>query len=421
MSTPTNARDTVHRSMPQGDAITRNIAKRRRNGTIYRYLLLSSVVIALTMLSLLVYNVADSAFGYVVLEYRQDPDELGPVPFEELDAAQLTAIIREEVRPGLVTFIESERGPLDARPIEELRLIALEQIARQEAAQTYSLTDSVFRRSQVLAEVREEHPDGEVQFRSWLSWTFLNTPMSSSPDLAGIRPALLGSLFLVLLTIVIALPLGVSAAIYLEEYATSNNWFERLIQTNINNLAGVPSIIYGLLGLAIFVRGLERFTSGAAFNAGSGNGRTLIAAALTLALLILPIIIIASQEAIRAVPQSIRHASYGVGATKWQTIWHHVLPSALPGILTGNILAMSRAMGETAPLVVIGASTFISFDPNGPFSKFTVLPTLIYNWTSQPQQVFHNIAAAAILALLILLLAMNSIAIIVRNRAGRQN
>jgi phosphate transport system permease protein len=421
MNTPANARDTVQRSMPQGDAITRNIATRRRNGTIYRWLLLSSVVIALTMLSLLVYNVADSAFGYVVLEYRQHPDTLGPVPFAELTQDQFVGIIREEVRPGLVNFIESERGPLDTQPIEDLRTIALEQIARQEAAQTYSLTDSVFRRSQVLAEVREEYPEGEVQFRSWLSWTFLNTSMSSSPDLAGIRPALLGSLFLVLLTIVIALPLGVSAAIYLEEYATSNNWFERLIQTNINNLAGVPSIIYGLLGLAIFVRGLERFTSGAAFNAGSGNGRTLIAAALTMALLILPIIIIASQEAIRAVPQSIRQASYGVGATKWQTIWHHVLPSALPGILTGNILAMSRAMGETAPLVVIGASTFISFDPNGPFSKFTVLPTLIYNWTSQPQQVFHNIAAAAILALLILLLAMNSIAIIMRNRARRQN
>lgn len=404
--------------LPKGDALKQNVNARRRSGTIYRWLLLSSVVIALTMLSLLLYNVADSAFGYVVLEYRQDPDTLGPVPFEDLSSEQLVAIIREEVRPGLVNFIESE-GPLDGRPVEELRTIVLEQVARQSASETYSLTDSIFRRNQVLQEVQENYPDGDLEFRSWLNWTFINTPMSSSPDLAGIRPALLGSLLMILLTALIAFPLGVGAAIYLEEYATSDSWIERIIQTNINNLAGVPSIIYGLLGLAIFVRGLERFTSGAAFGLGSGNGRTLIAAAFTMTLLILPIIIIASQEAIRAVPGSLRQGSLALGATKWQTIWHHVLPVAFPGILTGNILAVSRAIGETAPLVVIGASTFITFDPNGPFSKFTALPILIYNWTSQPQQAFRNIAAAAIIALLIMLLSLNSLAVFLRNRYRR--
>ena len=163
-----------------------------------------------------------------------------------------------------------------------------------------------------------------------------------------------------------AFPLGVGAAIYLEEYAR-DNWLNRLIQTNINNLAGVPSIIYGILGLAIFVRALEPLTSGAIFGVGdptTANGRTILSAGLTLALLVLPLIIINAQEAIRAVPSSLRQASYGLGATKWQTIWHHVLPNAIPGILTGTILAISRAIGETAPLVVIGASTYITFDPS---------------------------------------------------------
>jgi phosphate transport system permease protein len=198
-----------------------------------------------------------------------------------------------------------------------------------------------------------------------------------------------------------------------------------LIQTNINNLAGVPSIIYGMLGLAIFVRALEFFTSGAAFglveDATTANGRTIISAGMTLGLLILPLIIINAQEAIKAVPNSLRQASYGVGATRWQTVWHHVLPNSISGILTGTILAISRAVGETAPLVVVGASTFITFDPDGPFSKFTTLPIQIYQWTSRPQDEFRNIAAAAILVLLVLLLSMNTIAIILRNRYKKKN
>jgi phosphate transport system permease protein len=175
-----------------------------------------------------------------------------------------------------------------------------------------------------------------------------------------------------------------------------------------------------MLGLAIFVRVLEGFTSGAAFglidDTTTANGRTIISAGLTLGLLILPIIIINSQEAIRAVPSSLRQASYGLGATRWQTIWHHVLPNALPGILTGTILSMSRAIGETAPLVVVGASTFITVDPSGPFSKFTVLPIQIYQWTSRPQDEFRNIAAAAIIVLLVMLLTLNATAVFLRNR-----
>jgi len=217
-------------------------------------------------------------------------------------------------------------------------------------------------------------------------------------------------------------PIGVGAAIYLEEYASQGRWINRVIQTNINNLAGVPSIIYGILGLAIFVRALEVFTSGSIFGIAKSteNGRTILSAGLTLGLLILPLIIINSQQAIRAVPDSLRQASFGLGATRWQTIWSHVLPSALPGILTGTILAVSRAIGETAPLVVVGASTFITVDPDGPFSKFTTLPIQIYQWTSRPQDVFRNIAAAGIIVLLLLLLGMNTAAVVLRNRFSKR-
>jgi len=196
-----------------------------------------------------------------------------------------------------------------------------------------------------------------------------------------------------------------------------------LIRTNINNLAGVPSIIYGILGLAVFVRALEPITSGAVFGYGdpsSLNGRTILSGGLTLGLLILPIIIINAQEALRAVPSSLREASYGVGATKWQTVWSHVLPNAIPGIMTGSILAFSRAFGETAPLVVIGASTYIVYDPTSVFSKFTALPIQIYQWTSRPQDEFRNLAAAAIIVLLALLLTMNAVAILIRNRYSRR-
>jgi phosphate transport system permease protein len=233
----------------------------------------------------------------------------------------------------------------------------------------------------------------------------------------------LGSLWTIFITILFAFPIGVMAAIYLEEYATTDNWLNRLIQTNINNLAGVPSIIYGILGLAIFVRALEPVTSGSIFGVvdpTTASGRTILSAGLTLGLLVLPLIIINSQEAIRAVPGSLRNASYGVGATKWQTVWSHVLPNSIPGILTGTILAISRALGETAPLVVIGASTVVLFDPEGPFSKFTTLPIQIYQWTTRPQDEFRFIAAAAIITLLILLLTLNATAILLRNRFSRR-
>jgi phosphate transport system permease protein len=235
---------------------------------------------------------------------------------------------------------------------------------------------------------------------------FLGSYPSRMPDEAGIKAALWGSLWMISLTAVMAFPLGVGAAVYLEEYA-SDSKLNRLLEVNIANLAGVPSIVYGLLGLEVFVRIF-------------GFGRSVLAGAATMALLVLPVIIIASREAIRAVPRSIREASYALGATRWQTIRHHVLPNAFAGVLTGTILALSRAIGETAPLIMIGALTFVAFTPTSVFDPFTALPIQIFNWVSRPQSGFHVNAAAGILVLLVVLLAMNSVAIVLRNKFQRR-
>jgi len=263
------------------------------------------------------------------------------------------------------------------------------------------------------------YENGRVEFISWLTPRFMFARGSNSvPEDVTLRVAILGSIWVMVITMLTSFPLGVGAAIYLEEYA-SDNWLNNLIETNIRNLAGVPSIIYGLLGLAVFARALEEFTSGRVFGTQSNTGRTVLSAGLTLALLILPVIIINSQEAVRAVPRTIREASYGLGATKWQTIWRQILPAAFPGILTGTILAFSRAVGETAPLIVVGAAAAISSDPTM-FSGFTVIPIQIFNWTEDARPEYQHLAAAAIIVLLVLLILLNSTAIALRNRFSKQ-
>ena len=239
----------------------------------------------------------------------------------------------------------------------------------------------------------------------WLDMQFLDSFPSRFPERAGIKSAFFGTLWLVSLTALFAIPTGVLAAIYLEEYAKPGK-ITRFIELNIANLAGVPSIVYGILGLALFVRFFHL-------------ERSVVAGALTMSLLILPVIIIASKEAIKAVPQSLRQAAYAVGATPWQVIRHHVLPSALPGVLTGVILALSRAIGETAPLIMIGALTYIAFIPEGPMDEFTALPIQIFNWTARPQLEFHELASAGIIVLLGVLLIMNSVAVYIRIRGSR--
>ncbi len=242
----------------------------------------------------------------------------------------------------------------------------------------------------------------------WLSWGLITNAASRRPARAGLNTALLGTIWVISLTAIMAFPVGIGAAIFLEEYASQNK-FSKIIQVNIANLAGVPSVVYGLLGLGVFVEFLNL-------------GRVILAGALTMALLSLPVIIIASQEALRSVPLSLRQAAYGVGATRWQVVRHHVLPAAMPGILTGTILAVSRAIGETAPLLVVGASGFLTTKPNGFLDKYTVLPVQIYNWTSLAQNDFKNgLAPAGIIVLLAVLLLMNSFAIILRQRFTTRN
>jgi phosphate transport system permease protein len=242
-----------------------------------------------------------------------------------------------------------------------------------------------------------------------LDWQFLTSFPSRKPENAGIYAALAGSVWLLVLTAILAFPIGVATAIYLEEYAEPGR-LPQLIEVNTANLAGVPSIIYGLLGLELFVRVFYPIT----------GGRSVLAGALTMALLVMPIVIIAAREALKAVPTSLRLGGYALGATRWQVVWTLVLPSALPGILTGTILALARAVGETAPLITMGALTYVAFVPEpgleGLRSPFTVLPIQIFNWVSRPQAGFHVNAAAGIVVLLVLMLAMNAAAILLRNR-----
>jgi phosphate transport system permease protein len=237
----------------------------------------------------------------------------------------------------------------------------------------------------------------------WFDWDFITSLPSRFPAKAGILSALVGSLWTIGLTALIAVPIGIGTALFLEEYSDKKSRFNRLIQLNISNLAGVPSIVYGILGLTVFVRLF-------------GFGRSILSGALTLALLVLPVVIVTTQEALKSVPPSLKEASFAMGVTKWQTITGVILPYSVPGILTGAILAISRALGEAAPLIMVGAAGYIAFLPKSPMDSFTVLPIQIFNWTSRPQADFQHVAAAGIVLLIIFLLTTNTIAILLRNK-----
>jgi phosphate transport system permease protein len=240
----------------------------------------------------------------------------------------------------------------------------------------------------------------------WVDLVLLLEPPSADPQIAGAEPAILATIYLGILVIAFSVPIGLGTAIYLEEYANRERWYNRFLEVNIQNLAGVPSIVYGILGLAFLVRGL-------------GLGRVLLAGAMILTLLVLPTVIIAAREAIRAVPDTIRQGAYALGATKWQVVWRQVLPAAIPGIATGSILALSRALGETAPLLLVGALTYVAFNPTL-MGDFTALPVQIYQWVARPQEEFRVLAAAGIVVLLVILLTLNAFAIWIRNRYQRK-
>jgi phosphate transport system permease protein len=240
----------------------------------------------------------------------------------------------------------------------------------------------------------------------WVDLVLLLEPPSAEPLEAGAKPAILATIYLGVLLILFTVPIGVATAIYLEEYANKERWYNRFLEVNIQNLAGVPSIVYGILGLAFLVRGL-------------GIGRVLLAGAMILTLLVLPTVIIAAREAIRAVPDSIRQGAYALGATKWQVVWRQVLPAAIPGIATGSILALSRGLGETAPLLLVGALLYVPFNPTL-LGEFTALPVQVYQWVARPQEEFRTLAAAGIVVLLAIILTLNAFAIWIRNRYQRR-
>jgi phosphate transport system permease protein len=245
-----------------------------------------------------------------------------------------------------------------------------------------------------------------VKGYKWVDLVLFFEPPSAEPEIAGAEPAILATIYLGILLLAFTVPLGVGTAIYLEEYANRDRWYNRLLEVNIQNLAAVPSIVYGILGLAFLVRGI-------------GLGRVLLAGAMILTLLVLPTVIIAAREAIRAVPDSIRQGAYALGATRWQVVWRQVLPAAIPGIATGSILALSRGLGETAPLLLVGALTYVSFNPTL-LGDFTALPVQIYQWVARPQEDFRVLAASGIIVLLAILLTLNAFAIWLRNRYERR-
>lgn len=439
------------------DEFGRVLGKRKFWGHLWQRLFFMANVFSIFVLLMVAFNIINGAFGYVVFTYAVQPEELSDRQIEELSEPELVNLLVEKVPRRLRVILrdnlsqvpndvftkeplskvlagktfdstladklvndltETEIAKLlsDNLTQAEIATIIERQIIQPNISQSWSLIESLFNREAVEKTALEKYPSGDLVFYSWLNSDFLTSSISSNATTAGLRTALLGTMWIMIVVVTASFPIGIAAAIYLQEYADQNSRMTQIIATNIRNLAGVPSIIYGMLGLAVFARVLEPITSGRFLGITDSNGRTVLSAGLTLGLLILPTIIINAQEALKAVPPSLREASYGMGATKWQTVSRIVLPNAIGGILTGIILAVSRAIGETAPLIVVGASTFIGIDPNGFFSKFTVVPIQIYQWTSRPELEFKNAAAAAIIVLVATLLLLNSVAIYLRNR-----
>lgn len=464
----TEQRSSPSRYFPSDDEYAGLLDKRSRRARVIQTVLLGALAVAVLALVTLLYTIINDSFGLVAQINANEPEDvvasfgydparvgLGDLTKDELVVALQGGIERNVGRrlereqrfyADRLVFESQEkwdevcaRGDAptgcDSAPRDHgnvLRLVE-ERIIKPDIVAATTLQASVTHPQAFKDSVRASFADNPERYegytyeqvrykwRAWLSWQFVTSPSSSTPEIAGISTAILGSIWLVIITIAFAIPVGVGAAVYLEEFARPNR-INDLIQTNINNLAGVPSIIYGILGLAVFVRVLEPVTSGSLFlDDPAPNGRTVLSAGLTLGLLTLPVVIISSQEALRAVPNSLRQAGMGLGATKWQTVRSHILPIAVPGILTGTILAVARAIGETAPLILVGAAGFITTSPSGPFSQFTALPIQIFQWTSLPQAEWQHLAAAASLTLLILLLTLNAGAVVLRNRYSRRS
>jgi phosphate transport system permease protein len=454
----------LQESFPTEDEYQKLLDGKARRGFLAQAGLLFALVLAVLALAALLYTIINDSFGLVAQVNQTEPEDIvasagydtAVVGLGDLSKDELVTVLQGGISNNVGRRLERDQRFYDdhlvfesqdtwdqvcaeadapdgctkgARDQANVLLLVEERIVEPDIIATNGLVPSILDPNAFKDEVEAafsterfgDYTFDQVRFRwrAWLNWHFLTSDANASPEITGIKTAILGTLWLVFICIVFAVPTGVGAAIYLEEFARPNR-INDLIQTNINNLAGVPSIIYGMLGLAVFVRLLEPITSGRIFGIDGTNGRTILAAGLTLGLLTLPVVIISSQEALRAVPSSLRQGGMAVGATKWQTVRSQVIPVAIPGIMTGTILAIARAVGETAPLILVGAASFITVSPSGPFSQFTALPIQIFQWTALPQEEWRNLAAAASLALLVLLLVLNAGAVILRNRYARR-
>lgn len=388
-------------------------AARRRAGRLFAALTFVPVVLALSFVAILLFDVVTDTVSWQIVEPANSGESFGwwQAPFGGERVARLE-LAAQGSSPQEIDDLFSDREQrrvFFARNRVELMWFTGDgplrwtvTNSRDRRIEDYSLFEGAGRLSELS---RELGPGQFIYLNPWLDFSFFSQNASRTPVMAGLRSALAGTLWVIVLVVLISLPLGVGTAVYLEEYAGDNR-LTRTIEVNIRNLAGVPSIVYGILGLYVFVR-------------LANIGPTVLAAALTLALLILPVVIIASREAIRSVPGTLRQASYGLGATRWQTVRGVVLPNAVPGIVTGVILSVARAIGETAPLLLVGAAAFVPYVPNGLLSNYTVVPVQIYSWVAENDAEFRHVASAAILVLLAVLVALYAVAFYLRRRFER--
>lgn len=400
--------DSTFRSEREA-AINKKLKSRHAKARIFQMLCFASTWVGLVFLMLLLWSIGRQAFGYMWERTLTNPQIV-----HRMLAADPTYMERaEEAAWGFADVF----GPLDESAFEP-KQIPLAHLSHYQDKQSFLIT---LREDEpeVFAALGIQPTTGQrIGLLGINFMQFFSSFPSRNAENAGIKSAIAGTLWMIAITALIAIPLGVASAIYLEEY-TQESRISRLIEINIANLAGVPSIVYGLLGLSLFVGFFSFMKSSFPENQLFNNPRNVMAGALTMTVLILPVIIISAREAIKAVPASLRQAAYGVGATRWQVVRHHVLPAALPGIITGVILSISRAIGETAPLITIGALTYVAFVPDSVFSGFTALPIQVYNWVSRPQKEFHDLAASGIIVLMVILLSLNAVAVTIRHKAER--
>lgn len=382
---------------------------RRRTGLFWTSVVTLVAAIAAVMIVWFVLGIVNDAAGYILVSYQRTP----PENRASLDREARIALLQAEASAGVLRRIESEE-PLQTRSAAELDRLLEQFVFQPEVVRTWTLFESVTRHDAILA-AAEEVPSGELRFHSWITPSFLVEPLDRRPLVTGIRTALLGSIWIVALSMVIAFPVGVATALFITEYAQDGR-FARFVRANVETMASVPSIIYGILGLALFVRTMGSVTSGAAIGLGDGStaGRTILSAGLTLAVLVLPAIIINARDILEGVPTGYREACFAVGARRSTIVVRRILPSVSGQLVTVLFLAISRVIGETAPLLVVGAAAFITVDPSGIFSRFTSLPTQIFFWSARPQGASGNLAAAAMIVLMVLSIGLNVVFVFIK-------